>query len=223
MRTILIVDAATAALLTAAIATGNGADAPTKSHAKKATRKTDPALQHMRDMAGFMDAGGPSGCYDPKQVTGYNRTVMERMGGTPCPSSAPKPPSPMARGSVSGWTGKYRDVFDGGKGFVDIAPQGAAYKVDVTVAGRGACSGSVSGTATPRGDQLDLTVDTGFDPPVCTVSMKRTGNRLDVTGTAASPCTACPATSSAAWRRRVDAHALVSPAQGKADVAATWI
>lgn len=83
-----------AVMSAAALAVCGGATSVSaqKSH-KKAAAKVDPVLEHIRDMGSFQDSGGPSGCYDPKQVTGYNRQVMARMGGKPCAPTEPSAPA----------------------------------------------------------------------------------------------------------------------------------
>jgi len=170
--------AACGGVATTADNSAEAADQGKKAGAEEAGKQR--ALQRMREMQGF-DDGGMAGCFDPK-LSGRERAVAERLGGKPCEDESARAPTAGARASgtsASGFAGHWEGQFDGGEGSATISQVAEgrnAYAIDLEVAGREGCGGSVHGTGSVRGNSLAMVkADTGEQ---CKVTFTRRGQSL---------------------------------------------
>lgn len=155
-------------------ASASAADQGGKSKAQ--SKGTNDALQRMRDMQSF-DTGGLPGCFDPK-LSGRARAVAERNGAKPCEHES-NGSAQSGAGGAAGFAGHWEGDFDGGEGsatIVQVAEGRNEYMVNVEVAGREGCSGSVRGSGAVRGNALVMLAGEGAEQ--CKVTFTPRGQSL---------------------------------------------
>ncbi|HYH70393.1 MAG TPA: hypothetical protein VEX16_03720 [Methyloceanibacter sp.] len=147
-----------------------------EAEAQPAANAQDKQGSGMPDFS-YVEGGGMPGCFDPG-LSGRERAVAERLGGTPCePSKANASSGPVAGDFAGYWTGQ----MDGAGGSATIAASGRGrYGVRVEMADASGCTGELQGQAQMLAGRLVLTARNQYVEGQCRLTFSRQGRSLVV-------------------------------------------